>query len=109
MKREAVVCFGKTKAVQIDIVTHTKNDQVIFIDATSSAAEDEIFPRLDRKIRNLTNLGIDYDAFLYVTSNFQLNYPIKFIGKKACLLGLRQFNSLSEHIKKALEDMNVKV
>ena len=103
-KQIQTVKEGKTsKAAQIDVVVHTSSDDVVFIEATSAHALDELFQKFQKKVSRLESLGIPYDSLIFVTGCPEFEYPSPIPDKKAVMLGLRHIKDLPKRMDGWLE------
>jgi hypothetical protein len=93
---------GVSKYVPIDVIIHTKADEVIFLEVTSSSDLNYVFPKFQRKLERLRESEIIYDALVYVTSVSQYELPIS--DKKAVMLTLKHIQNLDEELTNILKD-----
>jgi hypothetical protein len=95
---------GFGSSVQIDVVVHTKADEVIFVETTASADEGSV-ENLDRKVRNLEENGIEFDALLYLTAADIKHAPFVLGGdKKACMFSAYQLSHIENEIEEVLKE-----
>lgn len=56
---------GLTSSVEVDVAVHTGDDKVLFFEVTSQ--RDDALSRVNKKIRNYDNAGIEYDGIVQIS------------------------------------------